>query len=674
MKSQLVYNVLHLKNKNADPIYIPNLGIIVDNISGKLIHKLSINNMNQYYNIELQFCNYQYSKIYEPLNHIFYKSYSKYVVGKKYNIVLNLNITNLIGQNIQSKKARVKLCDYLYIIQLRNIIKNKNYQIKPNKLDLFIKNHESSHDYMIPWHYIDIGKEYYFNFKNKNIYHNKSIKRIKFKRKGGIIETNNVSNVISKILSNDKYDKNKTLVIMPNNMINIYDDSTKTLHYEDIFNLQNESCKYDRIILHECNITFLTSIKNLIKNMNIKCVWIVNTFSFKHYFGDNNISSINNIFSFLNLWLNLNINKKKFHKIDVIKYIFTEFNNKYAIINYNLNTIKYLTFNASKIEQHIHDEYMKHYDHWLLNLTNDPNNKYSYSSKKKNNVIKSKIYNSLIILSLSNISKNQIIDFFKPKIVTTINASNNAKHNIIKLINKYQSANQISFLRFGQYDIIDLQEIVSNLHENKKKIETVLSNYNRYNKFKQCNEILVDCPICYGSENLTQSKLICGHTICLDCILNILPNSKKCPICNEHINVKKIAIIHSDTNTDSSFSNYFANLDKNSIILTNIMIGKKLPFCPAAILNICQNNFNSILVSIKSMKIINNIVILTTPDNITPKYDKIFIEKIICHIKLFFGQINVYKIQINFNDSCFEEESQNNKYDNKTQDLIPIYS
>ncbi|AEQ32713.1 ring finger [Acanthamoeba polyphaga mimivirus] len=670
MKSQLVYNVVHLKNINSDPIYIPNLGIIVDNISGKLIHKLSINNANKYYNIELKFCNYQYSKIYEPLYHLFDKSYSNHIVSKKYNIVLNLNIKNLLGQNIQSKKARIKLCDYLYIIQLRNIIKNKNYEIKINELDFHIKNHESIHGYMIPWYYIDIGKEYYFNFKNKNLCHNKSIKRIKFKRKGGIIETNNVLNVISKILSNNKYDKNKTLIIMPNNMINVYDD-IKMTYYENIINLQTKSYEYDRIILHECNITFLTNIKKLLKNMNIECIWIVNTLPLKYYFNDNNISSINNIFSFLNIWLDLNTNKKKFYKIDVIKYIFMEFNNKYAIINYNLDIVKYLTFDASKTEQYIHDEYMKHYNHWLLNLTNDPNNKYSFCSKKKNNTIKSKIYNSLILLSLSNIYKNQINDFFEPKIITTINASNNAKHNIDLLINKYRSADQISFLRFGQYDIIDLQEIMSNLNENKKKIETILSNYNRYNKSKHYNETLVDCPICYGSENLVQSKLICGHTICLDCILNILPNSKKCPVCNEHINIKKIAIIHSDINTISSFSNYFTNLDKNSIILTNIMLGKKLPFCDAPILNIMQNNFNSKLAFIKSMKMINNIIIVTTPDNILSKYDKIFLDKIICHLKLFYGQINICKIQINFNNSCFEVSQKN---DNQKQELIPIYS
>ncbi|AFX92672.1 putative ring finger protein [Megavirus courdo11] len=88
MKSQLVYNVVHLKNINSDPIYIPNLGIIVDNISGKLIHKLSINNANKYYNIELKFCNYQYSKIYEPLDHLFDKSYSNHIVSKKYNITI----------------------------------------------------------------------------------------------------------------------------------------------------------------------------------------------------------------------------------------------------------------------------------------------------------------------------------------------------------------------------------------------------------------------------------------------------------------------------------------------------------------------------------------------------------------------------------------------------------
>nr|URM62143.1 ring finger protein [Mimivirus sp.] len=89
-------------------------------------------------------------------------------------------------------------------------------------------------------------------------------------------------------------------------------------------------------------------------------------------------------------------------------------------------------------------------------------------------------------------------------------------------------------------------------------------------------------------------------------------------------------------------------------MLTNIMLGKKLPLCDAPILNITQNNFNSRLAFIKSMKIINNIIIITTPDNILSKYDKIFLDKIICHLKLFHNQINIYKIQINFNNSCFE--------------------
>ena len=53
------------------------------------------------------------------------------------------------------------------------------------------------------------------------------------------------------------------------------------------------------------------------------------------------------------------------------------------------------------------------------------------------------------------------------------------------------------------------------------------------------------CPVCYIDDKFIKTKLICGHIVCLDCIMHTISHTKRCPICNELINIKKIAIIFS---------------------------------------------------------------------------------------------------------------------------------
>ncbi|AGF85214.1 hypothetical protein QJ854_gp568 [Moumouvirus goulette] len=121
METQLIYGVIQLSNKDYDPIYVINLNTIVEYNTNKLIYKFPFTENKKFFYISLKFKKYLYKKIYQPLT----KTYIKILCGKQYDIILNLKISNLLLNNIYSKRARNKLFSCLYKIQLQNILQKK---------------------------------------------------------------------------------------------------------------------------------------------------------------------------------------------------------------------------------------------------------------------------------------------------------------------------------------------------------------------------------------------------------------------------------------------------------------------------------------------------------------------------------------------------------------------
>ncbi|QGR54041.1 ring domain-containing protein [Moumouvirus maliensis] len=657
METQLIYGVIQLTNKDYNPIYISNLNTIVENNTNKLIYKFPFAENKKFYHISLKFKKYLYKKIYQPLT----KSFTKILCGKQYDIMLNINLRFLLSNNIHSKHALSNLFTYLYKIQLRNILQKKNYNYDHSNINYLIYSKEATKSYIIPWFYFSLGKDYFYNFKEKNICHTSTIKKINFKNSGGIIETNNIYNVVSVLKHNKKYSRKKTLIICPKKMINFW-DNYDVIYYQDLGKIHVKGLKiknYKRVILHECYVLNLPLIKKIIRSINVDCVWVINSLPINFYFDENKNSSVNNLFCYLNIWLNFNEITKDKYKIDSLKYIYTNFNDCYFIVKYPQKIHNYIMIKPSNIEQQIYNFYIKTYNNWIDNLTNDPNNIYSLCSKKRNKYVLSKIFTSIILLSTVILNKTSMDYYFHDKIEKILSACEVTKKQLDICYNKYKYADQITYIKLTQQDIIDVHEIIDDIKKKKINIDKIVSNYTRYNKNKYYEKSEETCPICYSEEEIIKTKLICGHDVCLECIMNILPNSKSCPICNEYINLKKMVIVSDDKESD--LMNYLQNINSNTLILTNIPIDINPIFNKVNIINFTRKNVHKNLLKMKKIK---QIIILTTPIKYMTNKDLLLLDKIIGYF-LLFNNVSTTNITMQYkNLENFTEPKCDNSFDN----------
>ncbi|AGF85215.1 hypothetical protein QJ854_gp567 [Moumouvirus goulette] len=432
------------------------------------------------------------------------------------------------------------------------------------------------------------------------------------------------------------------------------------VYYQDLESIRIKNLKiknYERVILHECYVIDLPIIKKIIRSIKINCIWIINSLPIKFYFNEIKNSSINNLFSYLNIWLNFSETVKNKHKIDAVKHIYTNLNDSYFIMKYPEKIYTTLPIKPSNIEQLIHDFYIKIYNNWINNLTNNPNNIYSSCSKEKNKLIKTKIFNSIILLSTAVINKETINIFFHEKVKKILQACEKTKNQLENCYNKYKYADQITYIKLTQQDIININEIMDDIKK-KINVDKIISNYTRYNRNEHYKIFDEKCPICYGEEEIIKTKLICGHDVCLECIMNIIPNSKYCPICNEYINLNKIAIITNEKESD--LIKLLNDTEKNTLILTNISINTNYLSNEINIINFTKNNTYTKILQINNIK---NIIVLTTPKKYMSKKDIYLLDKIISHYEIF-NKLDVKNIILQYENSEFYCELKNNSSTN----------
>lgn len=621
----LVANIKINSNKKYDLVYIPQSGIIINNFDSEIIYEFEELEMSNFFYFRIEFDKYKYDKYYQPTT----QSYTNKLSKRIYNLFLYLNL-DVIYQNRDNKTLCRKLTYYFSILQIEDIQKKKIYNIGEKKLNYFFDYRNLNNMYIIPWYYFRINNDLVFDLKQKKLISSDETKRNQFKRKGGIIETNNVRKLINNIfVPNDKI-----LVIIPNNMTDLWTNTHKITYNEllllnelDIKKLQNK--KFKQIVIHECHIIFLTDIKKLVNRLECNNIWIINSLPLKYYFENNsNKLTINELFTITNLWSNFTLSEKKKYKTELIRLLFTKLNQYYAIINYKMdysciNTIK---LPLMPLEMNIYREFMKYYNNWRNNLTNDPDNHYSFTTIKKNNKIETKIYNAVITLILSIVEKNNIPNFFESNTKIILKKTIDLNKNLDQMLNKYYFLNKMSYHKIMNNEIIDFNDILSNLQDKKKITEIKINNYQRYLEgtvYTAFEDNL--CPICYSSDNITMTKLICGHTICLECIFGTIKKSNKCPICGEFINIHKIAIIKETTpNYVSNIVKYLKKLTKTSIILTDLYMIDNLLTNLKYNTNIINITKPTTLNKINKIKKIENIIILTTPKKIMPnEIDKI---------------------------------------------------
>lgn len=489
MLSKLIIDIISI-NDGSIPIYIKQNNQIINPDTNSIIYSFEYSEFSNYFYITLEYFDFK-------IKNNIYKSY--------YYIMIN------IKKKTTNKQFLEALQYYLILSKIYNLKSKKSYI--QNNINDFIKLRSNELMSIEPWFTIKIGN-YYFDLKKSKFIDEKDLIKSYFNYYGGIIESNDVKRIIP------NFDPN-SLIIVPNNMTQLY---TNCITYDNIIeNAQpsldeNEYKKYETLIIHEFDISYIYIIKDLINNIQPKFIWIINSLPLKYYF-DQKIK-INEISKLSNIWINFDTKNRKKYKTDLYNLFFNNFNKYYAIFNYDLDIkIPIYKISLTKFEKDLFNSINEFYLNWKLKLD-------SVISESKDNKIKSKIFNTFLILILNIQSQSTVFNFFK-------------------------------------------------------------ENYNQdidiYNKDNEC-------PICY--DLLIPTRLICGHTICLDCIIKTLAFSNYCPICKHRITIPQLCIIQE--NYTSPLFDFFKNL--NGLILTDYLIPD----------NYIKSNYDTVYILNKPKEYINH--------------------------------------------------------------------
>ena len=652
MKVKILFNTINLENEAIDPIYIPQSGTITDKHSGNILYKFIELEATNYFYFKIEFSHYQYILLYQPKS----LSYKNVVAKRIYNLYLYLNISAISNISNISKTLNRKLTHYFTMLQIKEIKEKKNYHTNEKTIGQYINYRYLNNFYLIPWYHYRINSNHVFDLKHKTLLGAKHVTKINCKRKGCIIETNNVV----KLIQTDYFQvtREKTLIILPSNMVNLWPNAL-TLTYdqflcfskEDANNIRNQNIS--QIIIHECHEQFLVGIKNLVDIIKCKYIWVINSLPLRYYFSADQTPTklkINELATISNLWFNFSKIEKKKYKTEIIKMLLTKLNQMYTIVKYNTNytDIDTIKLPMTDFEKYTHGIFNTYYENWKNKLTNDPNNIYSITTKKKNTKIESKIYNAVITLITSVVSDTHVPIFFKNSIKNILNKTIKVNVRLDCLIKNYYEANKTTRYKNTDNDIINFDYILADLNDKKNKTNTRISNYKRYldgTVYHSFNDKC--CPICYSSEDLIKSKLICGHFICLDCILSTLSSSSKCPVCNEFININKIAIIEDTINNYySNIMSYIKNINNTTLLLTDLTASTNIIHNTKYKNNIIDINKSNVMNKIKKIQKIDNIVLLITPENMISPNILEELEKVIGFFQLFNKKPKISRIEV----------------------------
>jgi hypothetical protein len=663
---KLLFNTINIDNDQIDPIYIPKYGTILDKHNGSVLHKLKFTEISKFFYFKIEFDDYRYTDYYLSKNNAYCSKMSKRI----YNLYLYLNLSTILIDRGFTQLLYRKLTYYLALMQIKELQHKKIYHTNENLIDRFINYRELNFMYLVSWYYFRINNNFVFDLVRKRLVPSGQVQKINFTRKGGIIETNNVFKLINdnfkingKSLTPNTLEccQRKTLIILPTNMTDLWQnvykitfDELLLLKQSDIKNLIDKNIT--QIIIHECHIQFLIGIKNLLEKMDCRRLWIINSLPLRYYFTIEKTPkklNVNDLAMLTNLWLNFNKDKKKKYKTEIIRLLLTKFNQFYTIVNYNMDYshIDSIKLSLVPYETYIYQEFNKYYGNWKNKLINDPNNIYSFTTKKKNSMIETKIFNAVTTLITSVVANENISKFFEIAIKNILLITISIDKELKEMIKTYRLANKSSHENFLNNEIINYNHIMTDLEEKKEKNKLKILNYSRYLTSSIYKLSYNDyCPICYSNDGLVKTRLICGHCICLECIINSLKKSNKCPICNEFINIQKIAIVKETVPMEfpSNIINYFKQLDPNTIILTDFRALNNVLLSPEYNNNNVIN-INKINVVDKIRKIngkIKNIILFTTPKHIINNATSELLNKVLGFFLLFNEKPIINKIEI----------------------------
>ena len=568
-------------DNNISPIYVPQFGHIVDEYSGNLIYRLPEKELKPFFYFKIQFDGYNYSSYYQPKT----GGFKKKISCKIDHFILYLNIDNIVRDNNTNTILRQKLLTYFTQIQIIEILKKDSYIKNQNNISEFINYRNNDPMYFIPWYYYRINEKYIFDLQEARVLLASQARKIKFSRKGGIIESNNIKKIVMDYFI--KKNNDKTLVILPSKLSNLWPKVNKITfeeieHFNQNIKIENFD-KYTKIIIHECSENILSSIKAIINRIDPHTVWLINSLPLRYYFDKpcsektkhvnpphcgqdkyKNTIKINQIHTISNLWANFNLEKKKLYKRELVRLYLTKFNQYYAQINYeNSEQITIIKLDLEPLEKNIYEIFDKYFSNWKNKLTNEQNNIYSVAGKNKIDRIEKQIFDSMVSLSLSVVEYKSVPVFFKDKIKYYLKTAITANKQFDAIIKSYTN-NPMTYETQSEFD-----SIISTLLDKQIDIQKIIANCKRYLAAGNTDNDDI-CPICYGDGG-TKTKLICGHEVCLECILHSLSKSDKCPICKEHVDIRSIAIIKETVGDyKSSVIKYLEKLPTDSLVLTDL--------------------------------------------------------------------------------------------------------
>lgn len=653
MAVKLLYNSVTISDSNIDISYNPSNGLIYNkNTNASLCH-LTQREIKPYFFYKVEFDSYHYAQIYSSKN----DSYKTQLISSTYKIYLYLNI-NAILRCISYKKFDLlsKLTYVLTRIQIFELINPiKNYNSNESSIRKFINYRRNNLMYLIPWYYYRINNNYVFDLKKSKLLPSSKKFKINFKRKGAIIETNNVIKLINEnFIPKIKSANLMTLVILPSNMKKIY--SKKMIDHDIIILTFDYLCQMEesdikkykkthfkqgiyQIIIHECYFQFMVQIKNLLKYLKSDLVWVINSLPLTYYAAKDYTNlklTINEISTIANIWMNFSETDKSKYKTEMIRMFYTKLNQLYTRMYYENNHLLFDTkkLTLSLFETDVYNQINSYYDNWKNKLTNDPKNIYSMSSLKINNKISAKMFNTFMMLITSVIDDKNVTKFFSNKVKETMT---NIKL-IHKLINKGVTKTFDHLTQNEEHMLMNFNDQMKSLLDHHQRyLDTDV--YHTYDE--------KSCLICYSNNNLIKTKLICGHCICLECIIPSIAHGTICPLCKEFVNLGKIAIIKdSIENYCSEIITYLKNLNHTNLLITDLNLINSLVKENGYKLNVLNINHKFVSTKIKNLPYIKNINVLLTPDKYLSKRNKLLCNQIISYFNCFDQKPKITKILI----------------------------
>lgn len=666
---KLTIGMYYVADSFADIIYDSDTQslLLVDKDTRQEIFFFEKPEIKKYFHITLDFDSYQYDYFYLNQTDFYQKKLSRRV----YKVTMNLDLKKILKNRFLPASLEESLVYYFCIGQAYELSKIKKYTINQSQVFSFIKYRSENLMYFIDWKYFRINEDYVFDLKEKSIVKSNIIKKIKFKRKGGIIETNNVKMIVQKHF----YSMDNLLVILPSTMTNIWPENIFKITYDNLINLKKSEIKdlYTKakqtktiktIIIHECHIQFLVGLKYICNILDCETIWVINSLPLNFYFSFEKtptLLNINDLSTLSNLWMCFSLTEKTIRKSELQRLFFTKLDQYYAKVYYKNKIFdKYpvIKFKLEPMEKLIYDEFFKYFDCWKKNLHGDTNNIYSTSTLKKNNKLECKIFNSVINLITSVVKNENISLFFKKKIEDTLEITKDIDTKIKNLDKTYNQLNTPENFNFVTMTV--LEDAITKISDKKTLIQTKIDTYKNYAKNQiyettQTAQTIQtkdpsNCLICYGNENLIFTKLICNHLICLECIISSLSQNKYCPVCREYINIQKIAIVYETIkNYSSNLNGYLQDLTPETVIITDLDGLSNISCIYLNKINVLNINDKNISNKIKNINQVTNILIFTCPEKIISKKNLQKLNQIIQYFSLLNKKINFCKLKVSLN-------------------------